>query len=63
LPAPITLVRGGASGFVNDEDAAELGRRATQFRGVHVVENSGHSVQSDQPRALVDIVRGVLEGR
>jgi esterase len=60
LPAPITLVRGGASGFVADEDAAELRRRATRFRGVHVVENSGHSVQSDQPRALVDIVRGVL---
>jgi esterase len=29
---------------------------------VHVVENSGHSVQSDQPRALIDILRGVLDG-
>jgi pimeloyl-ACP methyl ester carboxylesterase len=29
---------------------------------VHVVENSGHSVQSDQPRALIDILRGVLGG-
>jgi esterase len=63
LPAPITLVRGGTSGFVTDEDVAELRQRATQFRGVHVVANSGHSVQSDQPRALVDIVRGVLEAR
>jgi esterase len=61
LSAPITLVRGGASGFVTDEDAAELRRRATRFRGVHVVENSGHSVQSDQPRELIDILRGVLE--
>ncbi|WP_375486098.1 alpha/beta fold hydrolase [uncultured Mycobacterium sp.] len=60
LSAPITLVRGGASGFVSDEDAAELNRRARAFRGVHVVENSGHSVQSDQPRALVEILRGVL---
>ena len=60
LSAPITLVRGGTSGFVTDEDADELGRRATQFRGVHVVENSGHSVQSDQPLVLIDLLRGVL---
>ena len=63
LPAPITLVRGGTSGFVTDEDATELGQRATQFRGAHVVENSGHSVQSDQPRALIDILRTVLADR
>ncbi|MBV9721333.1 MAG: alpha/beta hydrolase [Mycobacterium sp.] len=62
LTVPITLVRGGTSGFVTDEDAAELERRARQFRGVHVVENSGHSVQSDQPRVLIDLLRGVLEG-
>jgi esterase len=62
LSAPITLVRGGTSGFVTDEDAAELAQRATQFRGVHVVENSGHSVQSDQPLVLIDILRGVLGG-
>ncbi|MGH3562124.1 MAG: alpha/beta fold hydrolase [Mycobacterium sp.] len=60
---PVTLVRGGASGFVSDEDVAELSRRATYFRGVRVVENSGHSVQSDQPRALVGILRGVLGDR
>jgi esterase len=63
LSAPITLVRGGNSGFVSDEDTAELSQRAQAFRGVHVVENSGHSVQSDQPRALIDILRGVLDGR
>jgi esterase len=62
LAVPITLVRGGTSGFVTDEDAAELGRRATQFRGVHVVDNSGHSVQSDQPRVLIDLLHGVLDG-
>jgi esterase len=62
LSAPITLVRGGTSGFVTDEDAAELGQRAQTFRGVHIVENSGHSVQSDQPRVLIDILRGVLDG-
>jgi esterase len=63
LSAPVTLVRGGSSGFVTDEDAAELGRRATNFRTAHVVENSGHSVQSDQPRALIAILRGVLDAR
>jgi len=63
LSAPITLVRGGTSGFVSDEDAAELGRRARHFRGTHVVENAGHSVQSDQPRALVGLLRGVLDAR
>jgi pimeloyl-ACP methyl ester carboxylesterase len=61
LSAPITLVRGGTSGFVSDEDAAELEQRAQAFRGVHIVENSGHSVQSDQPGALIDILRGVLD--
>lgn len=60
LTAPITLIRGGTSGFVTDEDASELARRAKQFRTTQVVENSGHSVQSDQPRALIDLLRGVL---
>lgn len=63
LSAPITLIRGGTSGFVSDDDAAELSRRAKQFRTTHVVENSGHSVQSDQPRALIDLLRGVLAAR
>lgn len=63
LAAPVTLVRGGSSGFVTDEDAAELARRAKHFRTSHIVENSGHSVQSDQPGALIDILRGVLDAR
>ncbi|WP_156349408.1 MULTISPECIES: alpha/beta fold hydrolase [unclassified Mycobacterium] len=63
LSAPITLIRGGNSGFVSDDDAAELSRRTKHFRTAHVVENSGHSVQSDQPLALIDLLRGVLDGR
>ena len=63
LTAPITLIRGGSSGFVTDEDAAELARRAKHFRTTHVVENSGHSVQSDQPLVLIDLLRGVLDAR
>jgi esterase len=61
VSAPVSLVRGGTSGFVSDDDAAELSRRAKHFRKVHVVENSGHSVQSDQPRVLIELLRGVLD--
>ena len=62
LTTPTTLVRGANSFFVNDDDAAEFARMAPGFQGVHIVENSGHSVQSDQPRQLVDILRGILAG-
>jgi esterase len=60
LSVPVRLVRGGTSPFVTDEDADELARRAQQFRGVQIVDNSGHSVQSDQPLVLTEILRGVL---
>ncbi len=62
MSAPVTLIRGGSSGFVSDQDVAELSRRAKHFRGAQVVEESGHSVQSDQPRALIGILRRVLDG-
>jgi pimeloyl-ACP methyl ester carboxylesterase len=60
LATPTTLVRGANSFFVNDEDAAAFAGTAPGFQRVHIVENSGHSVQSDQPRALIDILRGLL---
>jgi esterase len=63
LTAPVTLIRGGTSPFVSDDDAAELAKRTTYFRDTHVVENSGHSVQSDQPRALIALLRAVLDTR
>lgn len=62
ITMPTTLVRGANSFFVNDEDADEFARTAPGFRHVHVVADSGHSVQSDQPDALVAILRGVLDG-
>jgi esterase len=62
LSVPVRLVRGGTSPFVTDQDADELARRAQQFQGVQIVENSGHSVQSDQPLALTEILRDVLGG-
>jgi pimeloyl-ACP methyl ester carboxylesterase len=59
---PTTLVRGANSYFVNDEDAEAFAMRAPGFQRTHVVAHSGHSVQGDQPRALIDILRGVLVG-
>ncbi len=61
LHTPTTLVRGAKSFFVNDDDAAAFARTAPGFRGVIVVPDSGHSVQGDQPRALVEILRDVLK--
>ena len=60
LRTPTTLVRGAKSFFVNDADAEEFARTAPGFQRVVVVADSGHSVQGDQPRALVDILRTVL---
>ncbi|WP_313674086.1 alpha/beta hydrolase [Mycolicibacterium sp.] len=60
LHTPTTLVRGANSFFVNDEDAAEFARTAPGFQRVVVVPDSGHSVQGDQPQALVGILRAAL---
>lgn len=62
LQTPTTLVRGANSFFVNDDDAERFAREAPGFQRVIVVPDSGHSVQGDQPRALVEILRTVLEG-
>ncbi len=61
LRTPTTLVRGANSFFVNDDDAAEFARTAPGFQRTIVVPDSGHSVQGDQPRALVEILRSVLD--
>jgi esterase len=61
LTMPVTLVRGGASMFVTADDIAEFTRRCPRLQ-VHTVPGSGHSVQSDAPRQLVDILRDVLAG-
>jgi esterase len=59
--APMTLVRGAESVFVSDADAAEFARRSPGLR-THVVDHSGHSVQSDRPHDLAAIIRQSLEG-
>jgi pimeloyl-ACP methyl ester carboxylesterase len=52
---PLTLVRGGRSPVVSDADVAELRRRSPGAE-VIVVEESGHSVQGDQPAELATII-------
>lgn len=53
--APFTLVRGGNSRFVRDEDAAHF-VRVKPGTAVHVVDGATHSVQSDAPEVLAGIV-------
>ncbi len=60
LNVPTTLVRGAKSFFVNDDDADAFARTAPGFQRAIVVADSGHSVQGDQPRALVEILRSTL---
>lgn len=60
ITMPTTLVRGAKSFFVNDEDAEAFAAGAPGFRETRVVADAGHSVQGDQPQALVDILREVL---
>lgn len=61
ITMPTTLVRGANSFFVNDEDAEAFATGAPGFQRTHVVADAGHSVQGDQPRALVDILMGILD--
>lgn len=57
---PTTLIRGANSFFVNDEDAEQFAETAPGFLRTHVVADAGHSVQGDQPAALVAILRDIL---
>ena len=61
ITMPTTLVRGANSFFVNDEDAEAFAHGAPGFQRTHVVADSGHSVQGDQPAALVGILRGIVD--
>ncbi|MBJ7337116.1 alpha/beta hydrolase [Mycolicibacterium sp.] len=60
IEMPTTLIRGANSYFVNDEDAEAFASSAPGFRRTHVVPDAGHSVQGDQPAALVALLRDVL---
>ncbi len=59
ITAPTTLIRGGDSVFVSADDVAEYAQRSPGLT-THVVDGAGHSVQSDRPRVLVELLRMAL---
>jgi esterase len=59
ISVPVMLVRGGRSMFVHDDDVAEFLDRHPATR-VEVVEGAGHSVQSDRPLVLADLISDFL---
>lgn len=56
IQAPAMLVRGGASSFVPDDDVEEFRRRLGALRA-ELVPGAGHSVQSDAPLQLAQLLR------
>lgn len=59
INAPTTLIRGGDSVFVSAGDVADYAQRSPGLT-THVVDSAGHSVQSDRPRVLVELLRTTL---
>jgi esterase len=59
IRAPVMLVRGGSSMFVHDDDVTEFLNRQPATR-VEVVEGAGHSVQSDRPLVLANLITDFL---
>ena len=57
--APIMLVRGGNSAHVHNDDRDEFLRRRPDAR-VELLEGAGHSVQSDSPLRLAELIRDFL---
>jgi esterase len=55
IEAPTMLIRGAASAFVSAEDIQELMRRRPSAV-VEEVEGAGHSVQSDRPARLAELI-------
>jgi pimeloyl-ACP methyl ester carboxylesterase len=55
LTVPLTLVRGGASPVVDDDDVAELLLRRPDAEVV-VVDGAGHSIQGDRPTELAALI-------
>ena len=59
MDAPILLVRGGRSVHVHDDDVDEVLRRKPDAR-VELVDEAGHSVQSDRPVKLAGLIEAFL---
>jgi pimeloyl-ACP methyl ester carboxylesterase len=60
LTVPTLLVRGALSPLVRDDDVAEMRRRLPSL-DVALVDGAGHSVQSDRPLVLADLVRRFVD--
>ena len=61
IQLPMMLVRGGASAFVTEEHVADFKNRASSLR-FEIVPNAGHSIQSDNPVGLVEVLRSFTTG-
>ena len=60
ITVPITLLRGGTSPVVDDDDVAELLRRQPGAE-VIVVDGAGHSVQGDRPLEAARLIAERLD--
>jgi len=60
ITCPTLVVRGGRSDVFHDEDAEKLAGMLPRGSWVRV-ENAGHTVQGDNPRALVEELRRFLD--
>jgi pimeloyl-ACP methyl ester carboxylesterase len=60
LTVPTLLVRGALSPLVRDDDVAEMRRRLPSL-DVALVDGAGHSVQSDRPVVVADLVRRFVD--
>ncbi|MFW0793332.1 alpha/beta hydrolase [Gordonia sp. CPCC 205515] len=58
-PVPMTLVCGGRSGFTTAEDVERFRSRPAPT-DIVTVDDAGHSVQSDAPRDLAELIAQVL---
>jgi pimeloyl-ACP methyl ester carboxylesterase len=60
LTVPTLLVRGALSPLVRDDDVTEMRRRLPSL-DVALVDGAGHSVQSDRPVVVADLVRRFVD--
>jgi pimeloyl-ACP methyl ester carboxylesterase len=60
LSCPTLVVRGGDSQILREEDARRFAEAIPNGRWL-AIARAGHSVQGDQPKALIEVLRGFLE--
>jgi esterase len=60
LRCPTLIVRGGDSPILGEEDARRFAEAIPHGRWI-AIEGAGHSVQGDQPKALIEALRTFLD--